>query len=360
MRFLKILLAAVLLPSALLAWGFHDAMWKGTPVVCVTSKQSAMGGVWALPSSGAASIFLNPAELSLLRGAELNATAAMIEWRSSVYRVLDHDHLLTGSGGAATFAVGAPLSGRLAVAAGITRVSDFGFHGFMSVLEETVPMYFEVNSIQILDSRGSLWETGAGLSCIITDRVTAGVSGGLRFGSGSYEYRNDYVHESSTDDTVEVDWTESDLFIHGGILLPLEFGTFAFSGTNGTRRYRSRLAGGFQRDFEVLDGSTMGVEFDIQSATERPAYSGRFFAHFAEMIPGVRSTYSIGFNRATDYHHTALCMGTGARIHLGNADLDLGVSWTSRSRSGIHFPEPYVDSVDDSGFYYSIGTGWRI
>lgn len=360
MRFLYIFLTMALLPSALLAWGFHDAMWKGTPVICVTSRQSAMGGVWALPSSGAASIFLNPAELSLLEGAELQASAAVIEWHSYVYGALDHDHVLTGAGGAATFALGAPLSKRLAAGVGITRVADFGFHGVMAVLETTVPGHFEVNSIQILDSRGSLWETGAGLSFMITDRVTAGVSGGLRFGNGSYEYRNDYVNHSYSDDSVEVDWDESDFFVHGGILIPLEFGTFAFSGTNGTGRYRSRLAGGFQKEMELLSGSTLGMEFDIQSATERPAYSGKFFAHFAEMIPGVRSTYSVGFNRATDYHHTALSMGTGARILLGDVDLDLGVSWNSRSRSGIHFPEPYVDNVDDSGFYYSVGMGWRI
>jgi hypothetical protein len=41
-------------------------------------------------------------------------------------------------------------------------------------------------------------------------------------------------------------------------------------------------------------------------------------------------------------------------------DLDLGISWMSRSRAGFQFPEPYIDNIDDAGTYYSVGMTWRI
>ena len=359
-KMINLLAAAMLLPALGAAWGFHDAMWNGTPVICVTPKQSAMGGVWALPSSEAASVFLNPAELSLLDGPRLNASAAIIEWSASIYGKLDFNQMDTGMGGAGTLAFAAPLSEKVSAGAGISRVSDFGFNGVSTVMEELGPQLYQVYALRIMDAQGSLWEANAGLSVELADWLTAGFSGGLRFGSGSYEVRTDYVEQSLNDDTVDVDWETSEFCFHGGLLLPISAGTFALSGTNGTCRYRSRIALGFQREMEILSGSTMGVEFDVQSVDDDPAYSGRFFAYFAEMIPRVRSTYSVGFNRASDYHHTALCLGTGARIDLGDADLDLGVSWMSRSRQGYVFPEPFIDNIDDAGTYYSAGVSWKL
>ncbi|MBN2607951.1 MAG: hypothetical protein JXA64_02465 [Candidatus Fermentibacteraceae bacterium] len=355
-----LMMTVLTLPAVASAWGFHDSMGDGSPVLCVTPRQSAMGGVWALPSSGPASVFLNPAELSMMEGATLTGSAAIIEWRSSVEGENYNNILDTGTGGAGTLAFGAPFSGGVAIGAGISRVSDFGFNGVSMVMEEVNPGIYDVYSIQFLDAQGSLWEANAGISLELADWVTAGLSGGLRFGNGSYLYRNTYSDPQVPGDTVEVDWEASDLAIHGGLLMPFEFGTFAFSGTNGSDRYLSRVAMGFQKDFDVLSGSTLGLELDLQGVEDRPSWAGRAFAYFTEMIPGVRSTYSIGFNRAADHHRTSLCMGTGARVRLGDVDLDLGISWMSRSRAGFQFPEPYVDNIDDAGTYYSAGMTWRI
>ena len=85
------------------------------------------------------------------------------------------------------------------------------------------------------------------------------------------------------------------------------------------------------------------------------------FAYLKEMIPYVRSNYSAGFIRATDYQRVALCLSTGASITLGEStNLDLGLSWRSRSRKGGAFPEPLIDNIDDSGSYYSAGLSWRL
>ncbi len=88
-----------MLPTAVMAWGFHDAMGNGSPIVCVTPKSSAMGGVWSLPSSGAASIFLNPAELSMLDGTFINLTIAIIPWNSVIHGMLDFDLFDSGNPG---------------------------------------------------------------------------------------------------------------------------------------------------------------------------------------------------------------------------------------------------------------------
>lgn len=356
----RLIAAFLLLPAAVLAWGFHDSMGYGSPVRCISPRQSAMGGSWAMPSSGPASVFLNPAALSMQDGVTLTASAAIIEWRSAVVGENLFNILDTGTGGAGTLAFGLPVSERVAVGAGIARVSDFGFNGVSMVMEELGPELYEVYSIQFLDATGSLWEANAGVSVELADWITAGVSGGLRFGTGSWDYRNVFSDPDVPPDTLEDDWDASDFAFHGGILLPLSFGTFGASGTNSSEKYHSRIAFGFQREFRVLSGSTMGIELDLDDVEDRPSWEGRCFAHFCEMIPNVRSTYSVGFNRPADHHHTALTMGTGARILLGDVDLDLGVSWMSRSRAGYIFPEPYVDNIDDAGTYYSVGMTWRM
>jgi hypothetical protein len=352
----------MLIPATLMAWGFHDAMGNGSPVVCVTSKSSSLGGLWAMPSSEAASIFLNPAELSMLDGTRINLSGAIIQWKTYLKGQLDYDLSNSGHTGAGTVAIGTRVSETISIGAGLTRVSDFGCNGIRDILEETGAGAFQIQAVNLLDAQGSLWEANTGLSIVANDWLTFGVSGGIRFGSGSWTLRHDIVDPVAVDDTTYGDWEESDFCFHAGVLMPLSFGTFGISGTNATDRYRSRIAVGFQKDIEILHGSTLGFEFDLQSIEEKnPAVSGRVFANLKEMIPYVRSSYSIGFIRASDYQRAALCLSTGARVTLGESTyLDLGISWRSRARAGFAFPEPMVDSVDDSGSYYSAGLSFKL
>ncbi len=351
----------LMLPATALAWGFHDAIGNGSPVLCVTTKSSAMGGVWSLPSSGAASVFLNPAELSLLDGTLINTTIAFVQWSSIINGMLDFDHYSSGNTGTFTIAAKTEISDAVSIGAGITKVSDFNFNGILDILEEIGLGTYQSSALDILDSHGSLWEANIGGSVVLNDWLIAGASGGVRFGEGSSNRRREYADQSNPDDTTIVEWKEEDFCFHAGILMPFEFGTFGLSGTNATSRYRSRIAIGFQREFSILYGSTLGVEFDVQSIEDgHPAVSGRVFANLAEMIPHVRSTYSIGFNRASDYHHAAACLGTGACIDFGQMNVDLGVSWMSRSRAGFSFPEPFMTNIDDSGIYFSTGISWKL
>ncbi|MCD4776953.1 MAG: hypothetical protein K8S15_12995 [Candidatus Aegiribacteria sp.] len=351
----------IIFASAVSAWGFHDAMGNGTPIICITPKQSAMGGVWALPSSEAASIFLNPAELSMMDGTSIKITTAIAECHSYTSAELDYDHLNTGNFGTVTAALGTEISETVSIAAGLSRVSHFGFSGISNILEEYGYCGYKIYATDLLDSRGSLWEANTGISVVISDWLTAGVSGGMRFGNGSYTLRHDIVNPIAPDDTTEVSWEESDFCFHAGLLMPFSFGTFGISGTNKTGRYDSRIAFGFQRDFNILNGSTLGVEFDLQSLEEKnPAVSGKTFICLAEMLPNVRSTYNVGFVRATDYNRAALCLGTGTCIYFGRMNLDMAISWMSRSRSGYAFPEPYISNIDDSETYYSAGLSWNL
>ena len=105
--------------------------------------------------------------------------------------------------------------------------------------------------------------------------------------------------------------------------MPFEFGIFGISGTNASDRYRSRIAVGFQKDFEILYGSTPGAEFDIQSIENEPGISDRFFGYMAEMLPHTRSIYSIGFSRPSNYHKAALSISTGACIDYDRFGIEL-------------------------------------
>ena len=356
------LLLSVACPSRVLAWGFHDAMEYGSPIAAVTPKSSAMGGVWSMPSSGPASIFLNPAELSMLNGTEITAGTGLIQWNTYTYGENEFTHIQSGTIlGTTTVAVGFIITDRISFGAGVARVSDFGFDGENMEIVVPLPGRYEIYAVNNLESRGSLWEVNAGMSFEFCDWLIAGASGGLRSGSGSWTLMHNILGESAPDDTTSLDWDESDFCAHIGLLSPFNFGTWGISGTNASGRYRSRIAIGYQKDLEILNGSTLGFEFDVQSIEEdNPAMSGKFFAVFSEMIPSVRSVYSVGFDRASDYKRAALCLSTGTCIDFGRLDLDMAISWRSRSRSGFSFPEPYIDNIDDSGTYYNIGLNWKL
>jgi len=272
-----IIFAFLLLPVRAYAWVFHDAMGSDTPIICVTPKQSSMGGVWALPSSEAASIFLNPSELSTMNGTSVRISTAIIEWHTPVHGELDYDHSDSGNLGTVTAAIGTEISETVSMGAGISRVSHFGFSGLSNILEDYGLSSYRIYAIDLLESRGSLWEANTGVSMALNDWMTVGVSGGIRFGNASYTLRHDIVEPSAPDDTTTVDWDESDFCFHAGLLMPFSFGTFAISGTNPTGRYRSRVAAGFQKDISISGRSTIGVEFDFQSIEEKnPAFSGVF------------------------------------------------------------------------------------
>jgi len=349
--------------SAAGAWGFYDAMGDGSPIDGVTPVQSSMGGVRALPSGWGASIFLNPAELATLPAARINGSAALIQWRSNIFGVRDYDFLVTGNTGGMNLTAAVPLGDRLAIQAGITRVSDFGYNGVNNWTEPTPNGGWVVTMAQVLDSWGSLWEANAGVGIKLAPWLSAGVSGGLRFGKGSWTLVRDVVDPALPlpDTTIETSWEESAPCFHAGLLMPFSFGTFGVSATSSSDMYHSRLSTGFQRDLQQLWGGTAGMELQMQDlSAKNPALDGILFLRIPEMIKNVISTYNVGFKRATDYHHTALCMGTGSRILLGDIALDMSISWRSRSTSGIAVPEPGVCSIDDSGTYYSIGMDWEL
>lgn len=357
-----LILLSVAGPSSVLAWGFHDAMDYGSPIAAVTPKSSAMGGVWSMPSAGPASIFLNPAELSELDGTEITFGTGLVQWNTYTYGANEFTDIQSSTIlGSATVAAGFRLTDRISLGAGVARVSDFGFNGENLEIMLNGPGRYSVYAVGNLDSRGSLWEANTGMSFELSDWLIAGASGGLRSGSGSWTLVQNYLDESVPDDTTSEDWDELDFCAHIGFLMPFEFGTFGISGTNASGRYHSRVAIGYQKNLAILNGSTLGLEVDVQSIEEdNPAVSGKFFAVFSEMIPNVRSIYSVGFDRASDYKRAGLCLSTGACINLGVIDLDMAISWRSRSRAGFSFPDPNLDNIDDSGTYYNIGLNWRL
>lgn len=356
--FLMVLFLMVFIPPSVWAWGFHDAMENGTSVNALTPQHCAMNGASALPSSGVVSLFLNPAELSLLKSPVLSANFSAVKWDSEVGGPYSIPVFDSGNSGSFSIAAGMPVTNKLYLAAGMAKISEYGYNKGLSILEEQDGVY-NIYALQMLNSQGSLYEANAGASLAFSDEFQAGVSIGVRFGKGSFTLRYEPVDIYAPGDTTFVEWDTADPCIHLGLLIPLSWGTFAVSGSNPTDRYQSRVAFGFEKVFELLNGSTLGFDYGIQSIEDSPEISGRLYANLNELIPSVRNIYSIGFQQPHRYHHTALTFGTGAVIDLGDLDVSLGISWRSRSRSGLAFPEPYIIKIDDSGTYFSAGIAWR-
>ncbi len=200
--FTLLLIFSVACPSLVLAWGFHDAMEYGSPIVAVTPKSSAMGGVWSMPSGGPASIFLNPAELSTLDSTVITVGTGLIQWSTYTYGEHSFSQILSGTIlGSLTAAVGFRLTDRISLGAGVARVSDFGFEGENLEIMLNGPGRYKVYAVNNLDSRGSLWEVNTGMSFELSDWLIAGASGGLRSGSGSWTRVYNLVYESVPNDT---------------------------------------------------------------------------------------------------------------------------------------------------------------
>jgi hypothetical protein len=343
-------------------FGFFDAVDKGDPLVCVTPASISMGGLWALPSGGAASIFLNPAELSLERTRQLVASTGYVSWNSTTEYLQGLDHRESGTipltaTGAYSFQVGEVSAG-----IGFCRVSDFSFDGCNLIPAEETSGRLYIYAVQHLDSRGSLWETTAGLSTGISDWLLVGVSSGLRSGSGHYTL--EYVVPSSpaADTTYTCDWRETAFCAHAGILFPFEFGTFGASWVSGSDMYPSRIAGGFVKPMSIFGGGSLGVEFDVLDPEDASEQSGRFFGIFPGMIEGVTTRYGIGFWKAHLSHRSGLCFSTGSTVELSDRfSLDLAVSWRSRSRSGTSFPDvPYMTIHDDNATFFGAGVSAKL
>jgi hypothetical protein len=180
---MRVLLLTLILSSRVWAWGFHDAMENGTPINALTPQHCAMNGASALPSSGVSSLFLNPAELSLLNSPVVSASISVVKWNSEVdgpYRLPVFD---SGNSGSFSIAAGVPVMNNLYLAMGMARVSDFRYNKGLSVLYEQGRMY-NIQALQMLDSQGSLYEANAGASMAFSGWLHAGVSVGMRFGKG--------------------------------------------------------------------------------------------------------------------------------------------------------------------------------
>ena len=351
-----VILLALLMASAE-GFGFHDAMEDGYPLVCATPSSVSMGGVWALPSGGAAAIFLNPGELSLQDSERFLVSTGYVSWSSTTEYLQDHNHKESGTipltvTGAYSFNIGSVSAG-----IGISRVSDFSFDGVNLIYHEEEQGILKVYAVENLDSSGSLWETVAGVSTGLCDWLYVGVSSGLRSGSGDYTYNYNVLTSSATDTAYTAEWDEAALCAHAGILLPFEFGTFGASWVTGSDMYPSRLAGGFVKQMEILGEGSLGVEFDVLSPEDGPEFSGRFIGIFPGMIEGVTTRYSIGFQKADHSHRNGMCFATGSTVSLGERlALDLAVSWRSRSRSGTSFPDdPYMTYHDDNATFFGAG-----
>jgi hypothetical protein len=354
---MKSLYAAFLVVSQIQAFGFHDAMEFGDPLVCATPRSVSMGGVWALPSGGAASIFLNPAELSTTPPEQIMVSTGYVSWNATSEYLQEYSHRESGTIPLTATAAWSFDIGRASAGIGLCRVSDFSFDGVNLLFEEETSGRMYIAAVENLDSRGSLWETVAGLSIPVTDWLIAGVSAGLRSGSGHYTLEHNNITGSAGDTTITVDWDEAAFCAHGGVLVPVGFGTFAASWVSGSDMYPSRLAGGFVKQMRVLGQGSLGVEFDVLSPEDRPELSGRFVGIFPGMIEGVTTRYSIGFWQAHRHNRNGLCFATGSTVELSDRlSMDLAVSWRSRSRSGSSFPDdPYMTHHDDNATFFGAG-----
>lgn len=352
----------VLFSGPVSAFGFFDIRTSagGTVLPAPSAWALAHGGVRALPFSGTAGIFSNPASLPEDDEFDLDVSGSLVTWKTitEYSGFVTHDRTTTGrAAGPVTLSAGLGI-GDLTFGAGVSRVSDLGIHGYVDVQDTTSLGLLYVDGVEEIDAIGGLWEVTAGVAGNPWEDLRIGVSVGSRFGDGRSDWRFYRSGESDPADSEEISWRERAFSAHAGLVASVGRATLAGSIDTGSDRYPWRFNGGAQIGLDFFNGSVLGLETGVSSLDGIEDKTVQAFLETGSLYSETgRSVYSVGMVQPGNYSRTGLCFSIGHRLQVGvDTVLDLCVLWTSRILAGSRLPVRFIDEDSSSSTYYSVGV----
>jgi len=344
------LLVAVFATSAL-SFGYYDSVTRGTMIQGLSPATTALGSVRALGIQEPAGIFFNPAQTAALPFTAQLAGSS-IQWAEQVIQT-DIDKkartYMTYDNGTAAIVYPA---GMFVVGAGIAKVGEFGYEGSHTVYDDPDD---PETGVAVLYADGAQWEMLGSVSAMITDKMSAGISAGMRSVHADYTY-NFNSHECLIPDSSSV-WSVNDQGFawHAGVAIDGEMFDSGVSYSSETDYMDDIIAFGASALAPHLKNTTVGFEAQIASPLDHNRFTGDMFIKMP-LNDDLNTLVSVSFDDNRVASRAGLGFGLGFDLRLGRFDIAAGLLNRFKSRKNTAFPSEQSDRVDDSFTMITLGV----
>jgi len=347
-------------PGVLSAFGYLDTNGNGTQLPGYNAISLGLGGAKAVGFGDALSVLTNPADIYRIPGTSFTVSVGPAVIREMVEDSLgkhDRTWITLGnlSGG-----MKLQVSTSLAFAAGVAEVSDFSYDGqHYTYDQEEGPEYGQIIEVRTLKVTGGLWESAAGFGWRPATWINVGLSGGLRFGSVSYDSTFEDRRDPENDTLVGWSLDESELAWHAGVALPLDLARIGLCYTSGGDHYDASVAGGALIYTDDARQAAFGAEAELTDPGDANALTVRILGQFAAS-PGFTLRGCFFFmDRADEVDREGMGIAAGTSIGLGKVTLNGGYHWSSVDRSAVAFGYESPEDIKDSASIVSFGVTWN-
>ena len=353
----SVLTLLLIIPGIVSAFGYADANGNGTSIPGFNTVTMSLGGTRAIGFGDALSVLTNPADIYRIPGTNFAMSIGPgVISESFEDTTGNHDFnwiALANLSAAMKFQAGS----KLALGAGIARISDFSFEG---VYYNRDAITGEIIEAVALDSYGGLYESAAGFSWHPESWINIGLSGGLRFGSASYDSTFEDRVNPENDTTISISWNESDFCWHTGIIIPLSMTSIGVSWASATDRYDARIAAGAVLYAGDSKQGALGIEAEIVDPGDAGNLEVRLFG---QVSPSNSLTFRgalsfIDGNAEIESQGIRLSFGTG--IALGRITLNGAFSSSSITRESFAFSAWDPIDIKVSQSLLSFGLNWNL
>ncbi|MCK5785092.1 MAG: hypothetical protein KAH54_00890 [Candidatus Sabulitectum sp.] len=352
--FLYSAITTILIAQAF-GFGYYDSVTKGTPVPGITPSTTALGSVRALGVTEAASIFYNPAQTAFL-SADIQLAGSTIQWTE---RVIQTDiektvrTYMTNDNGTAAMIFPA---GPFVFGAGIAKIGEFGYEGSHTVYDD--PDDPELG-VAVLYAEGSQWETLAGVSAVITGRLSAGFSGGVRMVNADYIYEFNSHQFLIPDSSATWNVEDKEFAWHAGIALDGDMFKSGISYSSKTDYMDDVIAVGVSALAPHLKYTTVGFEAEVASPLDKNQFLGNLFV-IMPLTEQMNILTSVSFDDNRVANRAGLGFGLGFDLQLDRFSVGCGLLNRFKARKNTAFPNEQSDRVDDSSTMLTLGFSYLL
>lgn len=351
----------LLFPGIVLAFGYVDAHGNGSPIPGFNAVSLGLGGTRAIGFGDALSILTNPAEIYRIPGTSLAMSIGPAVLEETIEDSSGRNISNWIALGNLSAAIKLQPASRLAIAAGIARITDSSFDGIYHIRDgnQGSPYYGEIIETMELTVAGGLYESAAGFSWRLASWMNVGLSGGLRFGQVDFDSTYLNRRDPENDTLISWGWDSRSFCWHAGIIIPLSLASLGVSWASPSEHYDGRIAAGAILYTGEFKQGAFGGEIEIIDPGDSNELQARIIGQFH---PAGSLTFRGAFtfsDRGDEIRRKGIGLALGVGIAFGKLTLNSAYSCSSIDSGGISFGYTEAEDIKLSSSILSVGLNWN-